>query len=280
MIAEIKLGLCNPPEPVYLYVNQGEVDGESFVWYKFNISQEKKILLSQRALTGYLSELRLTTKEFKGKDNLKLDIVVSADELYVVRTGIETNFAKSFLLAASLVQDFSKPLIIVANAGDENTVFCNLYDAVTKSRIEREWSRDLDWATIIRDIQSLLGKTSSSIPEPPLTPPKLSVVPQAVHPQDLRVKNIRTLLDYPLDLVKEWLQFQDVDRPSLLDTHQINELIKNMCLAWAAGKCDHPNHAESSYQKLVVDAVASGMDELTAIKTWMQQVQAVKIGAV
>ncbi|WP_323808797.1 hypothetical protein [Nostoc sphaeroides] len=180
MTAEIKLGLCNPPEPIYLYVNQGEVDGESFVWYKFNISQDKKIPVPQRALTGYLSELRLTTKEFKGKDNLKLDIVISADELYVVRTGIETNFAKSFLLAASLVQDFSKPLIIVANAGDENTVFCNLYDAATKTKIYREWSRDLDWATIISDIQSLLGATSNSIPEPPLTPPKLSVVPQPV----------------------------------------------------------------------------------------------------
>jgi hypothetical protein len=80
MTAEIKLGLCNPPEPIYLYVNQGEVDGESYVWYKFNISQDKKIPVTQRALTGYLSSLRLTTKEFKGKDNLKLDIVVSADE--------------------------------------------------------------------------------------------------------------------------------------------------------------------------------------------------------
>ncbi len=169
MVTEIKLGLCNPPEPIYLYVNQGEVDGESFVWYKFNISQEKKIPVTQRALTGYLSELRLTTKEFKGKDNLKLDIVVSADELYVVRTGIETNFAKSFLLAASLIQDFSKPLIIVANAGDENTVFCNLYDAASKSRIEREWNKNVDCATIIRDIQSLLGRTSSSIPKPTLT---------------------------------------------------------------------------------------------------------------
>ncbi|MCC5653700.1 hypothetical protein LC609_28760 [Nostoc sp. XA013] len=280
MVTEIKLGLCNPPEPIYLYVNQGEVDGESFVWYKFNISQEKKIPVTQRALTGYLSELRLTTKEFKGKDNLKLDIVVSADELYVVRTGVETNFAKSFLLAASLVQDFSKPLIIVANAGDENTVFCNLYDAATKTKIYREWSRDLNWATIIRDIQSLLGATSNSISQPPLTPPKLSVVPQPVHPQDLRVKNIRTLLDYPLDLVKEWLQFQDVDRPSLLDINQINELIKTMCLAWAANKCEYPNHAKSSYQKLVVDAVASGADELTAINGWMQQVKAVKTGAV
>ncbi|MHC5771811.1 MAG: hypothetical protein ACYTXI_41085 [Nostoc sp.] len=280
MIAEIKLGLCNPPEPIYLYVNQGEVDGESFVWYKFNISQEKKIPVPQRALTGYLSELRLTTKEFKGKDNLKLDLVISADELYVVRTGVETNFAKSFLLAASLIQDFSKPLIIVANAGDENTVFCNLYDAATKTKIYREWSRDLNWATIIRDIQSLLGATSNSIPEPPLTPPKLSVVPQPVHPQDLRVKNVRTLLDYPLDLVKEWLQFQDVDRPSLLDISKINELIKTMCLAWAANKCEYPNHAESSYQNQVVDAVAKGADELTAINAWMQQLQTAKAGAV
>jgi hypothetical protein len=280
MVTEIKLGLCNPPEPVYLYVNQGEVDGESFVWYKFNISQDKKIPVPQRALTGYLSELRLTTKEFKGKDNLKLDIVVSADELYVIRTGVETNFAKSFLLAALLIQDFSKPLIIVANAGDENTVFCNLYDAASKTKIYREWSRDLNWATIIRDIQSLLGKTSSSIPEPPLPPPKLSVVPQPVPTQDLRVKNIRTLLDYPLDLVKEWLQSQDVDRPSLLDISQINELVKTMCLAWAAGKCEYPNHAESSYQNQVVDAVASGADELATISAWMQQLQAVKTEAV
>jgi hypothetical protein len=276
MTTEIKLGLCNPPEPIYLYVNQGEVDGESYVWYKFNISQDKKIPVTQRALTGYLSELRLTTKEFKGKDNLKLDIVVNADELYIVRTGVETNFAKSFLLAASLVQDFSKPLIIVANGGDENTVFCNLYDAASKTKIYREWSRDADWATIIRDVQILLGGASSNIS----SPPKLSVVPQAVHPQDLRVKNIRTLLDYPLDLVREWLEFQDVNLPSSLDTLQINELIKTMCLAWASDKCEYPNEAESLYQKQVVDAVASGADELTAINGWMQQLQAVKTGAV
>jgi hypothetical protein len=88
------------------------------------------------------------------------------------------------------------------------------------------------------------------------------------------------LLNYPLDLVKEWLQFQDVDRPSLLDISQINELIKSMCLAWAADKCEYPNHAESSYHNFVVDAVASGADELAAINTWMQDLQAVKTGAV
>ncbi|MBG1264523.1 hypothetical protein F8S20_38420, partial [Nostoc sp. BAE] len=145
-----------------------------------------------------------------------------------------------------------------------------------KTKIYREWSRDLDWATIIRDIQILLAGNSSTIP----STPKLSVVPQPVHHQDLRVKNIRALLDYPLDLVKEWLQFQDVDRPSLLDITKINELIKTMCLAWAADKCDYPNHAESSYQKLVVDVVGLGADELTAINAWMQELQTVKTGAV
>ncbi|WP_375514497.1 hypothetical protein [uncultured Nostoc sp.] len=284
MTAEIKLGLCNPPEPIYLYVKNAELGGESYLWYHYDIDRDKTIPVPQRALIGYLSELRLTTKEFKGKDNLKLDIVVSADEVYVIRSGVETNFTKSFLLAASGVQDFStKPLIIAATAGEQNTVFCNLYDAVTKSRVEREWNKNADWATIIRNIQSRLGGTSSTIPsiaETSVAPAKLSVVPQPVPTQDLRVKNIRTLLDYPLDLVKEWLQFQDVDRPSLLDIKQINELIKTICLAWAAGKCEYPNHAESSYQHLVVDAVASGADELTAINAWMQQLQAVKTGAV
>ncbi|QFS51359.1 hypothetical protein [Nostoc sphaeroides] len=218
----------------------------------------------------------MTTKEFKGKDNLKLDIVVSADELYVIRTGVETNFAKSFLLAASLIQDFSKPLIIVANGGDENTVFCNLYDAATKTKIYREWSRDLDWATIIRDIQSLLGVASSTTP----STPKLSVVPQSVHTLDLRVKQIRTLLDYPLDLVKEWLEFQNAINPSQLDISKIDSLVKTMCLAWASDKCEYPKDAESSYQKQVIDAVASGADELAAISAWMQQLQTAKTGAV
>jgi hypothetical protein len=145
MVTEIKLGLCNPPEPIYLYINQGEVDGESYVWYKFNINQDKKIPVSQRALTGYLSELRLTTKEFKGKDNLKLDIVVSADELYVIRTGVETNFAKSFLLAASLVQDFSKPLINEPSMGYEPVIASLSLGGVRKFQIKPRNGKPTDF---------------------------------------------------------------------------------------------------------------------------------------
>jgi hypothetical protein len=276
MVTEIKLGLCNPPEPIYLYVKNAELSGESYLWYHYNIDKDKTIPVLEKGLTGYISELRLTTKEFKGKDNIKLDIVVRADEVYIVRTGIETNFSKTFLLAASIVQDFDKPLIIAVTAGEENVVFCRLYDPVTRVRIRREWDKDADWATIIHDIQTRLGGVSSNIP----STPKLSVVPQPVHPQDLRVKNIRTLLDYPIDLIKEWLEFQNATNPSQLDISKIDSLIKIMCLAWASDKCESPKDAESSYQKQVIDAVASGADELTAINAWMEQLQAVKTGAV
>ncbi|MEA5507992.1 hypothetical protein VB735_33905 [Halotia wernerae UHCC 0503] len=159
MVTEIKLGLCQPPEPIYLYVKNAELGGESYLWYHYDIDKDKTIPVHQKGLTGYLSELRLTTKEFKGKDNIKLDIVVRADEIYIIRTGIETNFAKTFLLSASLVQNFENPLIIAVTAGEENTVFCRLYNAATKTRIYREWDPTADWATIIHDIQSRLTDT-------------------------------------------------------------------------------------------------------------------------
>lgn len=220
MVSEIKLGLCNPPLPIYLYVNQGEMNGESYLWYRYDTNQDKKIIVQQRGLTGYLTELRLTTKEFKGKDNIKLDIVVSADEIYIIRTGVETNFAKTFLLAASVVVDFSKPLIIAAVCGEENTVFCQLYDAVTKVRIRREWNPNADWGKIINDIQSRLTRCvesdiSPTIKQQPSTAQTTVELESVVElNQDLRIKQIRTLLNYPVELVKEWLQFHSVSRPS------------------------------------------------------------------
>jgi hypothetical protein len=276
-MVEIKLGLGNPPQPIYMYVKKLEVDGRIYAWYNCEIEQDKKIPVSQRALTGYVLELRLTDKDFKGKDNMKLDIVVQADEIYIVRSGIETNFAKSFLLAASVVKDFTQPLIIVATPGDENSVFCNLYDAITKTRIRREWNPNADWATIIRDVQSQLTPTSDSVdyvqPVQPQSNPKQTTVTSAIHSQDLRVKQIRKLLNYPLDLIKEWLHFQDVSSPSELHHSKVDELVKTMCIAWASDKFDHPNHAANSYQKYVVNPVVDGVDELQAIKGWMQQVQ-------
>lgn len=113
--------------------------------------------------------------------------------------------------------------------------------------------------------------TEEFLPQPNLETPLESI--STLESQDLRVKKIRTLLNYPVELVKEWLQFQDVDRPSRLDSSKIDELVKTMCLAWAADNLDHPNNATNSYQKDVVEAVDDGVDEMIAIQKWMQQFQ-------
>jgi hypothetical protein len=275
MISEIKLGLCNPPEPIFLYVKNGELSGESYLWYQYDINNNQTIPVQQRGLTGYLQNLRLTSKEFKGKDNLKLDIVFAADEIYVIRTGIETNFAKTFLLAVSVVQDLSKPLIIAAAPGEENVVFCRLYDAATKTRIRSEWNRDADWAGIISNVQSRLVGSSEEVPFPQqqAQPNQPVIFPPLEPNQDLRVKQIRTLLNYPVELVVEWLKFQEVERPNQLQPNQIDELVKTMCLSWGQDKFEHPNHAVNSYHQYVVESVADGVNEVAAIRTWMQSVQ-------
>jgi hypothetical protein len=106
--------------------------------------------------------------------------------------------------------------------------------------------------------------------QPRVQPTKQSVTPPSINPKDLRVKEVRTLLNYPLDLVKEWLHSRNVTSPSELDSVQIDELVKTMCLAWAGNKFGHPNHATNSYQKQVIDAVLRGVSEMEAIQAWME----------
>ncbi|MDZ8241134.1 MAG: hypothetical protein RMZ69_28920 [Nostoc sp. ChiQUE01a] len=62
MVAEIKLGLCNPPEPIYLYVKNGELSGEPYLWYNYDINKKTTIPVQQTGLTGYISELKQISK--------------------------------------------------------------------------------------------------------------------------------------------------------------------------------------------------------------------------
>ena len=106
--------------------------------------------------------------------------------------------------------------------------------------------------------------------------PQVVETPSNTYSQDLRVKQIRTLLDYPLESIKEWLQSNGVQRPSQLDSHKIDELVKTMCLAWASPLSAHPKYTADSYDKSVVRAVIEGNSEVAAIQNWMKQVQQFK----
>ncbi|MBD2255882.1 hypothetical protein H6G14_32495, partial [Nostoc parmelioides FACHB-3921] len=78
--------------------------------------------------------------------------------------------------------------------------------------------------------------------------------------------------------VKEYLQFQDATSPSQLPISKVDALVKNMCLAWSANYIGDSNQAEFLYEQQVLNAVANGADELTAISEWMQQVQGANAG--
>lgn len=182
----MQLGFCKPPEPIYLYVGAEQ----DCLWYQFDIEADKKIPVQERGLAGYISELRLIQKEFKGKESIKLDIVVSANDVYVVRTGIETNFAKTFLLAVNQVKDFSRPLILAVAPGQENVVFCRVYDAATKQRYKAEWNSNADWAAIIASVQSRLTQPST---------PSL----QLVQPRSSQLTDRSTLINQSTQLLQE-----------------------------------------------------------------------------
>ena len=95
----------------------------------------------------------------------------------------------------------------------------------------------------------------------------------AVHPQDLRVRFVREVLGYSRDSVVEWLKFQNAERPSQLEQSLVDELVKTMCLEWAADKFDHPLHASNSFNKHVESMIVQGYEELEAIKQWMQHIK-------
>ena len=113
--------------------------------------------------------------------------------------------------------------------------------------------------------------TVDSQPQTIEAPQRLEAVSVA-DSQDLRVKQIRTLIDYPVELIKEWLQYNGVERPSQLDSRKVDELVKTMCLAWASPLSAQPKYTADSYDKNVLRAVIEGNSEIIAIQNWMNAV--------
>lgn len=122
------LGLCDPPEPLYLYVGQGESEEKFYLWYQFDIKAQKKTPIFQRGLTG-----------------------------------LDTNFTKTTILALNQVADFTSPLTIAVAAGEETVVFGRVYNAQTRQRVKAEWNPEAPWLDLIADLQRRLGQA----PVPP-----------------------------------------------------------------------------------------------------------------
>jgi len=154
--APVSVGFGNPPTPEYIFVsNEGD-----YLWYFYDADKNQHIAINQKALTGVIKELRITHKEFKGKEQTKLDVHVVADKPYVLRSGLETFFAKGLLLGLNTLdeQKIKSPLTISVAPGRDaaKVVFCNLY--LGRERIKTELNPDADWAEIIAKVQGWLGQ--------------------------------------------------------------------------------------------------------------------------
>ncbi len=95
----------------------------------------------------------------------------------------------------------------------------------------------------------------------------------SAHPRDIRIKNIRLLLNYPVDLIKDFLAGERAEFPRYLKDKTLDKLVQRMCLAWAADKLDDPRQALDSYNNNVSTLVLNGGDEIESIKMWMRLLQ-------
>ena len=284
---QIQLGLCNPPEPVYIYVGQTEINGETSLWYKYDIDAQKQHPVLQRALTGYISELRITVKEFKGKENNKLDVVINADQVYVIRSGLETNFSKTLLLALSTLPALNQPLTIAVTPGEENVVFARVYDALTKVRCKIEWNPDANWLDLISQIQQRLGQ-SAVVQElqvaPQIEPEGLAqdcdqINPQASAPllsNSERVKAVRALTGHSSDAVKAILAHYETDHPKNLTSEQCDELIEILVSYWYQDLKLPEQFPSRDWHSSIQHLQQQGLSEAEAISRWMAQIKVSK----
>lgn len=85
--------------------------------------------------------------------------MIMADRQYVIRTGVDTTFARGLLLALELVDDYAAPLTLVAANSDkgEKVVFSRLYRAATNERIKVEWDRDRKLFPLVTRLQARMG---------------------------------------------------------------------------------------------------------------------------
>ena len=85
------LGFGHPPKPRYIYPNRKY---PNCLWYFWNGGKKEHEPIEFHALTGIIDRLEITEKEFKGETELKVNLHVRAERVYIIQVGYETLFAK------------------------------------------------------------------------------------------------------------------------------------------------------------------------------------------
>ena len=139
------LGFCNPPRTRYIYANR---QYPNCLWYFWNGGSSSHEPIEHHAITGIIDEIKIETKEFRGKSDPKLNISIKADRPYVIQAGMDTLFAKGliFTLSKLPVEAFRKPIMIAVEAGDtEQVLFARVYNPATGAPVYAPYGDGVDW---------------------------------------------------------------------------------------------------------------------------------------
>lgn len=220
------LGLCSPPTAFYLFVGE---TGEDCLWYTLD-GQDKQVPVHDQALHGDLKEVRIIEREFRGRKSDKLELVVSADRTYVVRSGLETTWSRGILLALEAAPDLARPLYFcVRNADNEKVVFSSLYTAAGE-RVLAEWDKERDLKEVVTLLRSRLGLAGAQSPaSQPLrhaSPPATAAEPAA--DLDSQILRAAEELGYDAAKVRKWVnqKFEVTGGLESLTPHDKREVLK------------------------------------------------------
>lgn len=134
-MSEISLGFGPSPRPEYVYI---DADVQPYPWYFFDHNEEKKVPIEHPALTGVVTAVETSEKEFRGKTNQKVQVHVRAGARnYVIETGRYTAFSRCMMAGLSRMgaANVSRPITIEPQPGKEKAVFAAIYNPANGGKV-------------------------------------------------------------------------------------------------------------------------------------------------
>jgi hypothetical protein len=154
---------------VFVGGNDGEA-GPNYSWYQLD-GENHRVPIFEPCITGYVTNVKGVRKDSRRGVAYKVDVTIRGDRPYVIRSGIDTNFARGLLSALEILDDLRAPISVVANQGKEGkVVFCDVFNPRTCLKLWPERNDSRDWFALLFELQKRLGvevQTIQTIDHPP-----------------------------------------------------------------------------------------------------------------
>jgi hypothetical protein len=146
-------GFGSAPTARIIYIG----NNEGCCWYFWE--NDRAVSIQGSSLNCTISGVSIEDKEYKGQVAKKLLLhVIAGAESYTIKSSLETIFSRGLLLGLCALspEELRQPLTIAVRAGNEKTVFANLYRE-DKSYVKFVWDRKIAAIDLYAKLEVLLG---------------------------------------------------------------------------------------------------------------------------